>query len=154
MFCLKILLPVVDKSNVNIEICLSLSLLVWLRLPLTVLCSKLLAIWWLSFRTVTEGPHGLTFTRWGCFGWFLWHKPTELALQLSFLFFSCVCFRPYGPFNSIFFHKLSQQLSASTSVLPVFFCLIGPFNCISLYESLPQPWYNPLWLTGFRAPTK
>ena len=24
---------------------------------------------------------------------------------------------------------------------------------ISLYESLLQPWYNPLWLTGLKAPT-
>ena len=29
-----------------------------------------------------------------------------------------------------------------------YFCIIGPFNYTSLYESLPQPCYNPLWLTG------
>ena len=34
-----------------------------------------------------------------------------------------------------------------------YFCLIGPFNYISYYESVPQPWYNPLWLTGLKAPT-
>ena len=34
-----------------------------------------------------------------------------------------------------------------------YFCLIGPFNHISLYESLPQPQCNSLWLTGLKAPT-
>ena len=33
-----------------------------------------------------------------------------------------------------------------------YFCLIGPFNYISFYESLPQPWYNLLWLTGPKTP--
>ena len=32
------------------------------------------------------------------------------------------------------------------------FCLNGPINYISFCESLPQPWYNPLWLTGFKTP--
>ena len=32
-------------------------------------------------------------------------------------------------------------------------CLTGPFNYISLYESLPQPGYNPLWLTRLKTPT-
>ena len=33
----------------------------------------------------------------------------------------------------------SDNYPLSHSVLPVFFCLIGPFNRISLYEILPQP---------------
>ena len=33
-----------------------------------------------------------------------------------------------------------------------YFCLIGPFNYISLYESLLQPWHNPQWLTGLKPP--
>ena len=57
-----------------------------------------------------EGPHGLTFTWWGCCGLCLWHKPTELAH--SFLFCSCVYFCLYGPFNCFSFHKFSRQLSA------------------------------------------
>ena len=40
---------------------------------------------------------------------YVWHKPTELAR--FFLFCSCVCFCPYGPFNCISFHKFSRQLS-------------------------------------------
>ena len=36
----------------------------------------------------------------------------------------------------------------SHSVFAVLFCLIGPFNYISLYGRLLQPRYNPLWLTG------
>ena len=38
------------------------------------------------------------------------HKPTTLAH--SFLLCSCACFCLYGPFNSIPFHKFSQQLFA------------------------------------------
>ena len=34
-----------------------------------------------------------------------------------------------------------------------YFCLTGPFNYISLYESLLQPWCNPSWLTGLKVPT-
>ena len=39
-------------------------------------------------------------------------------------------------FNSINFPDNSPS---SDSVLPVYFCLIGPFNYVSLYESLLQP---------------
>ena len=33
-----------------------------------------------------------------------------------------------------------------------YFCLTGPFNCVSLHESLLLLWYNPLCLTGLKAP--
>ena len=33
-----------------------------------------------------------------------------------------------------------------------YFCLIGSFNYICFYESLPRPWYNPLCLTGLKVP--
>ena len=56
------------------------------------------------------GPHGLTFTWWGCCSLCLWHKLTELAH--SFLFCSCVYFCLYDPFKCISFHKFSRQLSA------------------------------------------
>ena len=35
----------------------------------------------------------------------------QLSLPTPFLFCSCVCFRLYGPFNCISFHKVSRQLS-------------------------------------------
>ena len=56
---------------------------------------------------------------------------------------------------STVFHSINspQNFPLSHSLLQIFFCLIGPFNYISLYESLPQPWYNPLWLSGLKAPT-
>ena len=70
------------------------------------------------------------------------------------------------PFYSILassFVFLSFQLYFISSILPttllfltLFFRsyprLIGPFNFISLYESLLQPWYNPKWLTGLKTP--
>ena len=92
------------------------------------------------------GPCGLTFTWWGCFSLCLWHKPAQLAHSFSFC--SCVCFHLYGPFNCISFHKFSWQLCFLIVLFWSYFCFIGPFNYISRYESLPQPWYNPLWLTG------
>ena len=95
---------------------------------------------------------------WAIFMWWerwslsLWHKPTELAPSL--LFCSCIGFCLYGPFNCISFHKFSQQLfHFLTLFFQSFFCLTGPFNYTSLYESLPQPWYNLVWLTGLKAPS-
>ena len=52
---------------------------------------------------------------------------------------------------STVFHSINSPDNSpfSHSVLPVFYlCLIGPFSCISLYGSLLQPCYNPMWLTG------
>ena len=85
-------------------------------------------------------PHGLIFTWRGCRGLCLWPKPTALAH--SFWFCSCVRFCLF-----------SRQLPLpSHSLLWISFCLIGPFNYTPLPESLPQPWYNPLRLTVFKAP--
>ena len=41
----------------------------------------------------------------------------------------------------------------SHSALLVLFLPYCPFNYISLYESLLQPWYNPQRLTGLKTPT-
>ena len=42
---------------------------------------------------------------------------------------------------STVFHSINSPNNSplSHSVLSVFFCLIGPFNYISLYESIPLP---------------
>ena len=42
---------------------------------------------------------------------------------------------------STVFHSVNSPNNSplSHSVLSIFFCLIGPFNYISLHESLPQP---------------
>ena len=61
-------------------------------------------------------------------------------LARSFLFCSCVYFCLYGPFNCISLHKFSEQLCFLTLFFRSFFCLTGSFNYIYLYESLPQPW--------------
>ena len=56
---------------------------------------------------------------------------------------------------STVFHSITSPDNSpfSHSVLPVSsLCLIGPFNYISLYESLLYPWYYPLWLTGLKTP--
>ena len=56
---------------------------------------------------------------------------------------------------STVFHSINSPDNSvlSHSVLLVLFCLIGPFNFIPLYESLPQPLYNPSWLTWLKAPS-
>ena len=104
-----------------------------------------------SVLTLFFCPRGLTFTWSGCYGFCARRKPTELAhsfypllVSVSVLIaLSAVFHYINSPDNSPFSH----------SVLLILLCLTGPFNCISLYESLPQPWYNPLWLTGLKAPT-
>ena len=50
-----------------------------------------------------------------------------------FVFCSSVYFCLYGPFTCISFHEFSQQLPAFS--FWSYFCLIGPFNYTSLYES-------------------
>ena len=88
---------------------------------------------------------GLTFAWLGYCGLCQRHRPTELAH--SFLFRSCVYF--------IFMASpwiLPATLRSLTLFFQSYFCLIGPFNYPSVYEILPQPWFNPLWLTGCKAP--
>ena len=49
-------------------------------------------------------------------------------LAHSFLLCSCVYFCLYGPFNCISFHKFSRQLSTFSLFFQSSFFLIGPFN--------------------------
>ena len=67
---------------------------------------------------------------------------------------SCVCFWFHGSFNCISFHKFSRQLSSFSLCSFGFSSALLALSATCLfYESLPQPWYNPLWLTGLNAPT-
>ena len=93
-----------------------------------------------------QRPHGpITCTWWRRYGLCQRHKPTW-DYPLLFLFCSCVCFCLYDPFNLYF---IPQILPTTLRVLPV---LILPYWFFQL-KGLPQPWYNPLWLTGLKAPT-
>ena len=102
---------------------------------------------WVHRQTVScvsRSPHWLTFTWWGCCGLYLWLEPTELALS----FLSCSLLVSVFFFFmalSTVFHSINSPNNSplSHSVLPVFFCLIRSSNYIPLYESLPQPWFNP-----------
>ena len=103
-------------------------------------------------QTGLKRPGRLTFTWWGCCSLCFWHKPTELAH--SFLFCSCVYFCLYVPFNCILLGKFSQQLSAFSLCSSRLMSALLVLSIIYLfYESLLQPWYNPLWLTGLKALT-
>ena len=83
-----------------------------------------------------------------------WQKPSELGH--SFLFCSCVYFFNFFIALSTVFHSINSPDNSQLpySVLPVLIQpFFGPFSYISHYESLTPPWYNPLWLTGLKAPT-
>ena len=91
-----------------------------------------------AFMSVS--PRSLTFTWWECYGLCLWHEPTELAH--SCLFYSCVNFSLYGPFDYISFHKF-LQLSVFSLCSTGLISASLVFSSMSLSESLLQPWYNP-----------
>ena len=78
----------------------------------------------------------LRFSWWGCCCVGFWHCPL-LFMALSTVFLSI---------NSLDNSPLSH------SVLPVLF---QPYSLLVLlsYENHLQLWYNPLWLTGLKAPT-
>ena len=85
-------------------------------------------------RRPERGPRGLTFTWWGCYGLCL-TKPTR-ACPLLFILFLCL-FLSLWPFQLYFIpYILQTTLRFLTLFLWSKFCLIGPFNYISLYESL------------------
>ena len=66
----------------------------------------------------------------------------------SFLFCSCVYFCLYGPFNCILFHQFSRHLSAFSLCSSCLNSALLALSTIRLYvKDLPQPSYNPLWLT-------
>ena len=80
---------------------------------------------------------------------------TQINRPCPFLFILFLClFLSLWPFQPYF---ISYILPTTHRFLALFFrsyfCLVGPFSYISFYESLPQHWYNPFWLTGLKAPT-
>ena len=76
----------------------------------------------------------------------------QQSLPTPFLFCSCVCFCLYGPFNRISFPKFSRQLSAFSLCCSGLISALLVLSTIYLFfESLLQPWYNPLGLTGLKS---
>ena len=86
---------------------------------------------------------------------FTWWKCYGLCLwhKLSFFFCFSVYFCLYGPFNCIS-HKFSRPLSVfSLCSSGLIFLSYSSFQLyIFLHKSLLQPWYNPKWLTGLKTP--
>ena len=95
-------------------------------------------------------PLGLTFTCWGCYD--LCPTYSNRACPLSFIPFLCISV--FMALSTVF-HSINSPDNSplSHSVLTVFFLPNWPFNYVSLYESLPQPWYDLLCLTGFKTTT-
>ena len=57
-------------------------------------------------------------------------------------------------FSTVFHFRNTPDNSAlSHSVLLVLFLLCCSFQLYTSYETLRQPWYNPLWLTELKTPT-
>ena len=80
------------------------------------------------------------------------NQPRWSTPFFSFLFLSL--FLSLWPFRLYFIpYILPQTPCFFTLFFRSYICLIGPFNYISLYESLPQPWCNTVCLTGLKAPT-
>ena len=77
------------------------------------------------------------------------HKSSELAHSFSFSSCIYICF--YGSFTCISFYKFSRQLPAFPLCSSGLISALLIFRYITIYESLPQPWYNPLRLTGIKA---
>ena len=69
---------------------------------------------------------------------------------------------PVSVFMALSFHSMNSPHNSSVfslwtlRFLTLFFqsylSPIGPFNYIPFYESLFQPWYNPNWFPGVKAP--
>ena len=76
----------------------------------------------------------------------------SLPTPFFYLLCSCVYLCLYVPFNCILFHKFSRQLCVSHPVFPVLFLPYWSFQS-HINGRLLQPWYNPLLLTGLKAPT-
>ena len=95
-------------------------------------------------------PCGLTISWWVCYGLCVRYRPTELAHSVYSVLVSVVL-----ALSTKFNSRNSPDISLCflTLFFWSYFCLIGPFNYISLYESLSQSWYNPLWFMGLKALT-
>ena len=91
----------------------------------------------LLLLSIDPCPRGLTFTWWGCYGLCPRQKPTELTHSFYSVLVSVSVFMAL----STVFHSINSPDNSplSHAVLLVLLCLIGPFDYISLYESLPQP---------------
>ena len=117
------------KQLVSGSQCLSSSLAVKTGFKVSLFCRLSTDI--LCRTCITNRPHGLTFTRWGCYSLCLWHKLTELASV--FMALSTVFPSINSPDNSTF----------SNSALPVLSLSYWSFHLyISSWKSL-VPWYNP-----------
>ena len=93
--------------------------------------------------------HWLTFMWWRCCGSCFWHN----QLGLPTPFYSSVYFCLYGPFNCISFHKFSRQVSTISLCSSGLISALLVLSTIHLLKTVSQPWCNPLWLTGLKAPT-
>ena len=74
--------------------------------------------------------------------------------NLPTLFILLLCLFVFIALSTVF-HSINSPDNSplSHSIFLVLFCLIGPFNYVSLDDSLPQPCCNHLWFTGLKTPT-
>ena len=72
----------------------------------------------------------------------------------SFLFCPCVYFCLHGPFNCISFHKISRELSAFSLCSSGLISALLVLSSIYLFKKVSfSPDVIPLWLTGLKAPS-
>ena len=106
--------------------------LTYLDIPLWPLLCPLLPLWWPQLP--------------------LWWSPPRTHLHVVYVFDINRPSLP-TPFYSVLVSLSVTALRFLTQFFQRYLCLTGSFNCVSLYVTLPQPWYNLLWLTGLLALT-
>ena len=88
-------------------------------------------------------PRRLTYMWWGCCNFCLWLNQLSLPTASCSVLESFVFFCLYGPFNCISFHKFSRQLSVFS--LCSFSLISALLVLISLWKSPSALIFNPLW---------
>ena len=101
---------------------------------------------YLTLHCCPPSPRGLPFTWWGCCG-LLFFTSTSQACPLRFIPFLCL-FLSLRPFQLYFIPPvLPTALRFLTLFFRCCFCLIGPFNSVSLWKcpSARIEWFVADW---------
>ena len=139
------------QSTVNSKHALLMRMLIWDSIPFSFLpISPQAYIYRACTQRVTISDQQM-YERQSLVAW--WHCPHLINSQLTqpvlgsvsvFMAHSTV-FHSINPPDNSAFSLCSSSLTSALLVLSTIY--------ISLCESFPQPWYNPLWLTGLKALT-
>ena len=98
--------------------------------------------------TVPPCPHVVGMLRFFCF--LFVSDVNQPSLPIPFYFYSVIVSDTDFMALSTVFHFINSPNNSPHSHFSLLIsALLVLLAILSLYESLFQPWYNPLWLTGF-----